>query len=527
MKQLVFFLSFFQILFLFSQENFSKNEIIVEFKVNNLKNKSNIFKVNKKLDKLNKSLNVKDYIAVGNKQSQKTFIVKFKNDVDIKTIIELYKDTNLFRYVEPNYKGQGHGCMQTTPNDTFFKSRQWSHNNNGSFIPPPSSGFVAPTSKPNADIDTDLAWDITKGDPNLIVAVLDSGLKLDHPEFSGRIVGGYDFVNRDSDPTDDHGHGSNVAGVALATGNNSIGYAGVNWNSKVMICKVLDSNNSGFYSWWAEGIRYAVDNGAKVINLSAGGNDPSTLLEDAINYAYDKGVCVVVSTGNQNSFIQYPANYQNSFAIGSTDPDDTRSVPFFWDITSGSNYGDQLDFVAPGNYTYGLSHTSNTNFGIYWGGTSQGAPHVAGVISLILSVNPSLTISQIRQILIDSAQDQVGDSFDTKGWDQYYGHGRINAFKAITNPLLSNTEYYIQSLNINLVPNPITNNVFSITGLEINNSYDIEILTLDGKIIKSVKNKTSNGTLTFDSESMQSGVYVVNILNNNNKFYFSKKVIKP
>ena len=426
---------------------------------------------------------------------------------------------NLFEFVEPNYIGKGHGLMQTTPNDSYYLSRQWSHYNIGSFTLSPSIN--------DADIDTDLAWDITQGDQNLIVAILDTGLKLDHPEFSGRVVAGYDFVNNDTDPTDDFGHGTNVAGIALAKGNNSIGYAGVNWNSKIMICKVLDNTNSGLYSWWANAIYFAVDNGAKVINLSAGGIGSSTLLENAINYAYNNNVSVVVSSGNQNSTIQYPAKYTNAIAIGSTNSNDKRSNPFFWSSASGSNYGAELDFVAPGNYIYGLSHLSNTDYSYYWGGTSQAAPHLTGLISLLLSVNPSLTVSQIRLILQQSSQDLVGDSFDTLGWDQFYGYGRINAFNAISNPLLAKTEYYTESKNLKIFPNPIGNeNSFSISGLESNTNYDIKIVSLDGKIAKELINFKANGILTIENENLESGIYFVNIFNSNSKLTFNKKIIK-
>lgn len=502
-----------------SQEiSFSKNEIIVEFKQANQKNKSKLFKSNSKLNKINDSLKLQSYRIIGNKKKSKTFLLKFKSEHDIYKVIGIYLNTNLFNYVEPNYIGKGHGFLQTTPNDPFFLSREWSHRNDGSFTLSPSIN--------DADIDTDLAWDINQGDPNLIVAILDSGIKLDHPEFSERIVMGYDFVNEDSDPTDDQGHGTNVTGIALAKGNNSIGYAGVNWNSKVMPCKVLDSENLGLYSWWADAIYYAVDNGAKVINLSAGGNTHSTTLLNAINYAYDNNVSVVVSTGNQNSSIQYPARYTNAIAVGSTDSNDSRSNPFFWSTASGSNFGPQLDFVAPGNYIYGLSHTSNTDYNIYWGGTSQAAPHVTGVISLLLSINPSLTVSQIRTILQETSQDLVGDSFDTAGWDQYYGFGRINAYNAISHPLLSNTDYFKESNSIRVFPNPLSaENEFTITGLQLDTIYNIKIISLQGKVVKELNSKKTDSLLRIENTFLQSGIYFVHFFNTNSNFAISKKLI--
>ncbi|MGB0897575.1 MAG: S8 family serine peptidase, partial [Flavobacteriaceae bacterium] len=189
------------------------------------------------------------------------------------------------------------------------------------------------------------------------------------------LTAGWDFINNDNNPTDDHGHGTNVAGIVLASGNNAIGYAGVNWNSRVMICKALNSTNSGSYAAIAGSIYYAVDNGAKVISMSIGGSGNSVTLSDAIDYCYNNGVVLVACMMNFNNNVNYyPAAYTNVIAVGSTDPDDKRSNPFFWSNTSGSNYGNHIDLVAPGNYMYGLSYSSDTNYGSYWGGTSQATP---------------------------------------------------------------------------------------------------------------------------------------------------------
>ena len=512
--------------FSFSQNN---NELIVKFKATKKPNSSEVLKLqkfdNSDISLLNKRNKIESIELTGNKKERDTYILKLNSSKPIEELIELYKKTGVFEYVEPNYVGYGHG-FQTTPNDNNF-NRQWSHYNDGT--------FSLSNSTTDADIDTDLAWDITQGDPNLIVAILDSGAKLDHPEFSGRIwqntnesqndtdtdannyiddINGWDFVNNDNDPTDDHGHGTNVTGIALASGNNNIGYAGVNWNSKIMICKILDNNNSGYYSWWAEAIYYAVDNGASVINMSVGGNGSSTLLENAINYAYDNNVPVVVSTGNQNSVIEYPAKYTNAFAIGSTNPDDTRSVPFFWSATSGSNFGSELDFVAPGNYIYGLSYSSNTNYNSYWGGTSQAAPHVAGLISLLLSVEPSLSVSEIRTILEESSEDQVGDSNDTSGWDQYYGHGRINAFHALTHSTLNIDNFENTNKDLLIYPNPI----ISGSNLKIlnlaNGENVINIYNIIGQNIYNIKKSTLGNSTTISLPELNTGVYLLKIDNN-------------
>ena len=224
------------------QNKFSTNEIVVELKADY---SSRIFLNDNRVQKINDSLNLQSFTAIGNMKEMRTYVLKFGNDVDVKSVIKVYKNTNVFRYVEPNFIGKGLGVRQTAANDQYY-SRQWYHNNNSTFTESPSTN--------DADIDTDLAWDITLGDPNIIVAILDTGVKLDHPEFAGRIVPGYDFAYSDTDPSDDDGHGTCVAAIALAKGNNSIGYAGINWNSKIMSCKVINKNGYGYYTWWASAI---------------------------------------------------------------------------------------------------------------------------------------------------------------------------------------------------------------------------------------------------------------------------------
>ena len=538
MKKSTLFLSYVLLCnFSFAQNN---NGLIVQFKVNEKPKSSKVLKLQKfnnpEIRSLNKSNKIKSIKLTGNKKKKDTYILALDSSKSVKELIEDYKKTGLFKYVEPNYVGSGHG-FQNTPNDTYF-NRQWSHYNDGT--------FSASNATSDADIDTDLAWDITQGDPNLIVAILDSGAKLDHPEFSGRIwvntnenedgsdtdsnnfvddINGWDFVNNDNDPTDDHGHGTNVGGIALASGNNNLGYAGVNWNSKIMICKILDEENSGYYSWWADAIYYAVDNGASVINMSVGGDGSSTLLEDAVNYAYDNNVPVVVSTGNQNSVIQYPAQYANAFAIGSTNPDDTRSVPFFWNETSGSNYGPALDFVAPGNYIYGLNNSSNTNYNYYWGGTSQAAPHVAGLISLLLSVDSNLTVDVIRTILEETSDDEVGDSEDTAGWDQYYGHGRINAFQALTHSSLSIDKFDGTNQNLIVYPNPTASGSnLKILNL-VNGENVITIYNMIGQKIYKTSHSALDNAAIINLPGLTTGNYILRINNTSKNMSTIKNLI--
>ena len=413
-------------------KSFYTQEITGNNKVDSITQKFNPIKIKKQ--------------SLGKKSKQHIFIITFPIGTNVQQVIDEYYNTGEIEYAEPDYKGSG-GGETVTPNDQHYL-RQWGLKNNGTFSLSPSIA--------GADIDMEKAWNIEQGDSNIVVGIIDSGTKLDHPEFTNRIwinyneiplngldddsngyvddVRGYDFANSDNNPTDDDGHGTNVAGIIGANGNNSIGYAGVDWNCKLMILKGLDNTGSGLYSWWADAIYYAVDNGAKVINMSIGGFDTSITLKNAVLYATDNNVVIVVAMGNENSnTVNYPAAYTGVIAVGSTNSNDTRSKPFFWDKKSGSNFGSHISVVAPGNYIYGLDYKLNTNYGTYYGGTSQAAPYVTGLVSLLLAQNPNRTPAQIKSIIETTAEDTVGNpNEDTLGWDQYYGHGRINAFKALS-----------------------------------------------------------------------------------------------
>jgi thermitase len=372
-------------------------------------------------------------------------VYTFETIENMDILIQAYLQTGYFEYVERNYTGQGGGRAALIPTDTYFY-RQWSLKNEGTF-PYSHPGKV------DADIDMDDAWQWEQGSTNTIGAILDSGCKLDHPEFAGRIwtnpgdltvngidddgngytddFHGWDFANDDNSPADDQGHGTNVTGIAGATGNNGSGYAGMDWHCKLLICKILNNQNWGYYSWWISAIEYAVDQGAHAINMSVGGSSYSAALQDAVDYAYqnDATICACMMNEN-NGDPYYPAAYPNTIAVGATDTDDTRCNPFFWG--GGSNWGNHIDVVAPGNYIYGLNKDSNTNYDWYWGGTSQATPHVTGLVALLWAQDNTRTVDYMRTILRNTAEDRIGDPVeDTNGFDPYYGYGRINASNAL------------------------------------------------------------------------------------------------
>jgi thermitase len=227
------------------------------------------------------------------------------------------------------------------------------------------------------------AWAQMPADaPKVTVAVVDSGICASHPDLSGRLTDGWDFIESDSVPQDDFGHGCSVSGVIAANLNNGIGIAGVAPNAQIMPLRVLNASGVGSYSNVAAAIVYAADNGAQVINLSLGGSNPSSALENAVNYTISKGVIVVAAAGNNGTEgALYPAAYPDVIAVGSVDSDLQHS--------SFSNYGPQIDVWAPGRNI--LTTRRDGDYGLV-NGTSFAAPYVAGAMGLAISQNHLLTL---------------------------------------------------------------------------------------------------------------------------------------
>lgn len=288
------------------------------------------------------------------------------------------------------------------------------------------------------------AWDSTTGDRSVIVAVLDTGADLGHSDLAGQFwvnpheipgngldddgngkiddINGWRFSHdaddapyESNDVNDDHGHGTHVAGIISARGNNGQGIAGMAWGCQLMLVKILDNKGNGYNSEVANGLVYATDNGARLANLSLGGPDPSQIMEDALNYANTHGTLVVAAAGNSGSAVLYPAAYPSVVAVAATDQNDQR--------LSFSCHGPEIDLAAPGSLIYS---TCRGNRYCYKSGTSMAAPHVAGLAALLRSQYPSETTEQIRQRLRSSAQD-----VHSPGWDEYTGWGRIDGLNAL------------------------------------------------------------------------------------------------
>jgi subtilisin family serine protease len=283
--------------------------------------------------------------------------------------------------------------------------------------------------KVDADIDASEAWEISTGSSGTVIAVLDTGIDLNHPDLRGKLISGYDFVNLDDHPMDDHGHGTLVSGIAAAKSSNQKGGAGTCWECTLMAVKVLDSGNAGYYSWWAQGVEYAVDNDVDVINMSLVGTNPEMeVLLGAVRYAYMMDIPIAASMGNRGDDTPtYPAAFPETIAVGATDRQDC-----LWE---SSNHNSYVDLVAPGVEIYNTVWDNTYYTGT---GTSLSTPQVSGVLGLMENIYPDLPIEELRRILRITAEDQVcPGGLDTPGWDSYYGFGRLNAFQALRDPFSS------------------------------------------------------------------------------------------
>lgn len=285
-------------------------------------------------------------------------------------------------------------------------------------------------------IDAELVHPYNKG-TGIKVAVIDTGIDYDHPDLAANYRGGYDFVNKDSDPMDDEGHGTHCAGIIAAVVGNQIGVVGVAPEAHLYAVKVLNSEGSGYLSDVIAGIEWAVEHGMHVISMSLGTTSDYQSLHDACDKAYAKGVLAVAAAGNNASrwsvrfgrdTVIYPAKYDSVIAVGATDQNDVRAR---WSST-----GPALELVAPGVDIYST----------YWddtyataSGTSMACPHVSGTAALVFtsSVDPAYDsdgdgqwdASEVRQKLRDTADD-LGDS----GWDPQYGYGIVDADEAAAQP---------------------------------------------------------------------------------------------
>ena len=377
--------------------------------------------------------------------------------------IALLKKSSQVVYAEPDYI-EKINTDPVTPDDPLYPD-QWAHRNANSAA----------------------AWAVATGMPGTVIAVIDTGIDYEHPDLAanmwhnpGEIPGngidddnngyvddvhGYDFANNDADPIDDHGHGTHCAGIADAAGNNGVGVAGVSWGCRLMAVKGLDYGGSGSTSWLAACIKYAAENGAKVLSDSWGANRRpfSNVFADAIDYAYAKNCVVVFAAGNSwdDVAFTFPQNYYKVITVAATDSDDLGA----W----FSNYGIKIDVAAPGvNILSSLPPEGELGDpGLYGNlsGTSMACPFVAGLCGLIASAHPDFSNEEIKQAVCSGADD-----VETPGWDMKTGPGRVNCARSL--------EIGAPCTAVITAPamNDLVNNLVTITGTASGAAFDHYIL---------------------------------------------------
>ncbi len=275
-------------------------------------------------------------------------------------------------------------------------------------------------------LDVNEAWGITMGSPKIKLAIIDTGIDLNHPDLRDKIITGKNIVDPSQKPMDDNGHGTHVAGIAAASAGNGIGVAGIAADCSIMPVKVM-KNGLGTDIDIAEGIVWAADHGADVMNISIGLYTRSTAMERAVKYALNKNVAVIASAGNdgKSSKIHVPSMIKGVIEVSATTRVDH--------LASFSNYAQQISVSAPGDnilstmptYNVKLTAEAGKNYGIL-SGTSMASPMVSGLAALLKSEDKNMTPKQIRARLESSAVD-----LGKKGYDEYFGNGRINAYAAL------------------------------------------------------------------------------------------------
>ncbi|MGG3196963.1 S8 family peptidase [Priestia aryabhattai] len=304
---------------------------------------------------------------------------------NIKKLINIYNKLDEVEYVEPNYIFKA----SYVPNDSFY-----------------------PFQYGPQKVQAPSAWDVTRSNSSIKIAIVDTGVQLNHPDLTSKLLPGYNFVEGNTNPSDGNGHGTHVAGIAAAATNNVSGIAGIAPLASILPLRALDNTGNGTLTNIASAIVYAADQSAQVINLSLGGSQGSITLENAINYAWDKGSTILAAAGNEGTnTLTYPAYYENAIAVASTDSNDQKS--------SFSNYGTWVEVAAPGSNI--LSTYIGSNYA-YLSGTSMACPHVAGLAALLAAQGKNNV--EIREDIQSTADPILGTG-------SYWIYGRINANRAV------------------------------------------------------------------------------------------------
>ncbi|MEJ2634418.1 MAG: S8 family serine peptidase [Calditrichia bacterium] len=392
--------------------------------------------------------------------------------------------SGLADWAEPEFIYPNGELLNATVNDALW-NEQWAHRNTGQTVATGSNlGPSSVNGSPDADMDVDLAWNITAGgDPDIIVGILDTGTDLDHPDLQANIVAGYDFAENDNVPNDDAiGHGTCTAGIVAAVGDNAIGVSGIAYQCKIMPVRIFNDGGTARNQWIANGINWAWQNGADILSNSWGGGSPSSLIDDAISNAKQNGRggrgCVILfSSGNDgHDPVNYPAYLSDVIAVGASNMFDEKKNPgssdqqYWW----GGNYGSALDIVAPTIvYTTDIAGSGGYSSDDYidvFNGTSAACPNAAGVAALVLSVDPNLTSDEVQTIMEESTDRIEKFPYNSSGWNKHVGYGRVNAYKAVLAAQGFDSDY---PLMVHSMLHPTSNTAAQIVTVDITDESGI------------------------------------------------------
>ncbi len=358
------------------------------------------------------------------------------------------------RWAQPNFIYLNYGILNSTVNDPLWSS-QWAHVNTGQAVASGAGdlGFPAMVNGfADADMDVDLAWDELAanggqagGSASVLVAMLDSGVDLDHPDIQANLYStGKDFTSDgQSDANDTHGHGTCTAGIVAAVADNGLGVAGIAYNAKILPLRIMNDWGVTTSDQLTQAMDYAWQEGAEIISNSWGGTTPDQALTDAIHRAKTEGRnglgCVILfSSGNEGyGNVNYPGNLDDVIAVGAANMFDEKKNSGSRDYNRkwSANYGSALDVVAP-TIVYapdiqGSAGYVDGDYFDHFGGTSAACPNAAGVAALVLSANSAYTSDDVQNVLQQSADKIERYTYNSSGWNKHVGYGRVNAYNAV------------------------------------------------------------------------------------------------
>ncbi|MBO8173131.1 MAG: S8 family serine peptidase [Bacillaceae bacterium] len=325
----------------------------------------------------------------------RVMVIRVPDDTPAGRIPELHQQRpGLFAYIQPNYTYQAQIKEKTlvVPDDPKFMQQ-----------------------KHLAMIKASEGWNVARENTDIVIALLDTGVDATHPDLKGNLIPGINMLDESRKPVDDNGHGTKVAGILGAVGNNEQGVSGILWKARMMPVKILNQNGVGRDFTVGMGIRRAVDEGARIVVMPLGLPQYSPHLQDAVKYARSKNVLIVAATGNDRTRVHYPASLPGVLAVGAVD-NNKHTLSY-------ANVGPELDVVAPGKNI--LTTAPGGGYQLVEG-TSMAAPQVAGLAALLLKQHPSWTPDQLIAHIQATAEDLY-----TPGWDLKSGYGLINLASAL------------------------------------------------------------------------------------------------